>query len=247
MVQQKPFDATLAGLLVLLCWYIYTLHNERRRQTSLKMGGAHNCKALSSAKHCRPKTDSTSELDLTGYANTLGVSLRTGTGLAQGGTMNKIMMDALAKEYLRCVSALKCYQNAFGPLQEDAAEQPDAGESAIAIAGVAVELADEVDPAFAAAPTPRSPMANPPSPDPRRRSYTEAKGNDSKLVLACAGSPGPAGFADRVTVGGSSASSSGCAGHPLHPQTCDDEKAALAQQQHEEAPPRASFGLFGGR
>eukprot|EP00927_Polykrikos_kofoidii_P023309 TRINITY_DN21517_c0_g1_i1.p1 TRINITY_DN21517_c0_g1~~TRINITY_DN21517_c0_g1_i1.p1 ORF type:complete len:415 (+),score=55.51 TRINITY_DN21517_c0_g1_i1:100-1344(+) len=36
---------------------------------------------------------------------------------AVGGTLSSLMMNALAKEYLRCVSALQCYREAFGPLK----------------------------------------------------------------------------------------------------------------------------------
>merc|ERR1719476_701184 len=101
-----------------------------------------------------------SELDLTGYAKAIGVSMRTGTGFAEGSTLSKIMMDSLAKEYLRCMSALRCYQTTFGPLLEDIAEPLE----------VEVGAAESV-----AAPTPRSPMANPPSPDPKRRLSNEAQ------------------------------------------------------------------------
>lgn len=248
LVQQKPFDATLAVVLVLLCRYIFALLSERIRQKSLRPEGTpHDLRAsVANPKPCNSRADGISELDLTGYAKTLGVSLRTGTGLDDGGTLSKILMDALAKEYLRCVSALKCYQNAFGPLQEDASAHNAVAEPTQRADRLS-DLVDEVD--IVVAPTPRSPMAmaNPPSPDPRRRLHTEAQSSVSKSAIAPATASSAAGLADRVTAAGSrSSSSSGYdANDHLHSQTCDDEKPTSPLRQKEERAPRGGFGLFG--
>jgi len=129
VVFKHPFDACVAVGLVLLCGYVFALQTERcrlecARQEQPKLSevlATDGPAAADAAARARagPAASGTSELDLTGYAKTLGVSMRSG-GPMEGSTLNKILMNALAKEYLRCVSALRCYQSAFGPL-EDAA------------------------------------------------------------------------------------------------------------------------------
>lgn len=123
LIQQVAFDASLAAVFVLLCVYIYSLLSERCRQEHEWQEFSGQCgTGKTDAKHASA-ADGMSELDLTGYAKTLGVSLRSGVVHKEGSTLNKIMMDALAKEYLRCVSALRCYQEAFGPLPAEPHEQ----------------------------------------------------------------------------------------------------------------------------
>mmetsp|Transcript_66353 Transcript_66353/g.103627 ORF Transcript_66353/g.103627 Transcript_66353/m.103627 type:complete len:197 (-) Transcript_66353:105-695(-) len=192
------------------------------------------------------------ELDLTGYAKTLGVSLGTGTGLEEGGTLSKILLDALAKEYLRCMSALKCYQQTFGALPEDT----ESNEVAVAEFESGKAL------------TPRSPMANPPSPDPRRcQQHIEAQSSasqprDTYIAPACPEGTRNTEFADeghmRTSCPSSLATSSGEARTSSEeptpqsqPMTSTGEPAPQSQsdsarEKREEAPPPpCSFGLFG--
>merc|ERR1719440_970700 len=144
LLQKRPFDASLAAVIVLVLLYIYTLQSERcRRKTEWResvIGASLNgglsighlpieskagSKGAARSAAARVAADGTSELDVTGYATTLGVSIRNGVVHKEGSTVSKILMDALAKEYLRVVSALRCYQNTFGPLQEDLVEQDE--------------------------------------------------------------------------------------------------------------------------
>merc|ERR1711865_424544 len=85
-MQQQPFDASLSAVVVLLCVYIYTLQSDRCRAksplrtefqgVSVISGDGHYMKP--SASDTATSADGTSELDLTGYARTLGVSIRNG-------------------------------------------------------------------------------------------------------------------------------------------------------------------------
>jgi len=243
VVQLKPFDASLAFVLAVGCWFIFLLENEVKKQRSGESKSTRREKSISAPDKKAGAGDGLSELDLTGYAKAIGVSMRTGTGFAEGSTLSKIMMDSLAKEYLRCMSALKCYQTTFGPLLDDIAEPLEVG---------ALDSA--------AAPTPRSPMANPPSPDPKRRTSNEAQTGTS--LCANVG-----GLADRVSAASSStaSSSSSHAANIQQPQMCqmsDDEKTIspvkprLNQERREEPAAAAvpqpqpasssSFGIFGG-
>lgn len=194
LLQKKAFDASLAAVLVMVCVYIYTLQSERCRAKFHWRNSFAGSKAGSRGA-ARSAADGTSELDLTGYATTLGVNIRNGVVHKDGSTLNKILMDALAKEYLRCVSALRCYQTTFGPLQEDPAVQddvatqsgtvehsgtivhskppsmrsrPDPLSTTMNSMNLAMDLASLAEPA---AQTPRSPagLGGPPSPDPKRR------------------------------------------------------------------------------
>jgi len=221
LVQQKPFDATLAAVLVMLCLYIYTLHSERCQRKSEWRESFAGVSVLSSspkgskagirAGAARAAADGTSELDLTGYAKTLGVSIRNGVVHKEGSTLNKLLMDALAKEYLRCVSALRCYQSAFGPLQEDDLPEKDDGAaqsrtvdehsgpdpltSTMNSLNLAMDLAALAEPAT----TPRSPggMQGPPSPDPKRCRVNsgitpEGQGPATPVLAGLISTPAPA-------------------------------------------------------
>jgi len=57
-----------------------------------------------------------SELDMTGFAQSLGMQFDT--SLPQSGTMSKVMMVTLVKEYLRCVTELQKYQAKYGPIDD---------------------------------------------------------------------------------------------------------------------------------
>jgi len=127
LVQQRRFDAGIAGLIALLCVYVYSLQSERCRLKSEWREGWVSRESDSSGKEAAGGVPS--ELDLTSYGRALGVSIRDGIVHKEGSTVNKLLMDALAKEYLRCTAALRCYQNAFGPLQEDLPEHDDQSAS----------------------------------------------------------------------------------------------------------------------
>jgi len=211
LVGKEPFDASLGFGIVVLCLYIYTLHSERCRQKSrLREGFAgvsvlsadgRSVKASAGNRGGRAAADGTSELDLTGYATTLGVSIRNGVVHKEGSTLNKILMDALAKEYLRCVTALKSYQSAFGPLQEGLPEHsvrtvigpqiPSMGPShtdplntTINSLNLAMDLGALAE---SATNTPRSPTGIE-SPDPRRCRSRNGETTPPPLLSALEGS-----------------------------------------------------------
>jgi hypothetical protein len=189
-IRQKAFDASLSAVLLLLCLYIYTLLSERCRRRSESQEAFVGVSVLSSdpkASAARTTADGISDLDLTGYATTLGMSIRNGVVHKEGSTLNKILMDALAKEYLRCIAALKCYQETYGPLkekEENVAEQdsvapqlppretePPAKSDPLVTSLSQLNIAmDLVALAEGAAPTPRDPaeLGGPPSPEPKR-------------------------------------------------------------------------------
>lgn len=138
LIQQKLLDAILTALLIGLFLHTYTLHSERcRLKCKIPAGGLAGVSVfpdkprakdspvtagVAGRSVARCREDEAPELDLNGHAKMLGVSLRSGVAQRENSTLNQILMDALAKEYLRCVSSLKCYQTAFGPLPEDSPE-----------------------------------------------------------------------------------------------------------------------------
>jgi hypothetical protein len=229
LVQQKPFDATLAAVLIMLCWYIFYLHTERGKLIARQVCGPQQDSVARRAGHTTSvEADGMSELDLTGYAKTLGVSISAGTGLEEGGTLSKILLDALAKEYLRCMSALKCYQEAFGALPEDI----ESNQAATASPAMAVHLPlDTVaGTESSSAQTPRSPMANPPSPVPRRcRLHVEAQSS-------------AAHHSAYARPEGTSETRAADEGHG-HSTTSEEPNSACDNQEEPVEP--CSFGLFG--
>jgi len=261
LVQQRPFDATLAAVAVILCWYIYFLHTERGKLHARQPDSLSQDSVTHATEHITSlESDGMCELDLTGYAKTLGVSLGSGTGLEEGGTLSKILLDALAKEYLRCMSALKCYQQAFGALPEDIetnqATRVRTEPSPSVPMLLPLELVASTEPS--AAPTPRSPMANPPSPDPRRsRLQTEAQSSTSQShatrnVLARPEGASETEGADegygRTSCPSSLATSSGEARtsteEPMPQSPMPQSYPDYSRETREETPP-CSFGLFG--
>lgn len=219
--------------------------------------------------------DGTSELDFTGYAKTLGMSVRNGIVHKEGGTLNKILMDALAKEYLRCVAALRYYQTTFGPLQDDplehqgdflarggvaaspiAAIDPDASrtQSSSTSLNPSLDLATITDSAAAAAanlansgaPTTLSPTA-PLSPDPKCR----VGSNDIGVTLSV-----PTGLQQPLQISTASTPSTAgpvhTAGSPVANVTTHEEEGSPQPNPNVTQPvpsvqesKRISFGLFG--
>lgn len=144
LVQTKPFDASVAGVLMLTCWRVFKLLSERRHlaQQVVDMKSSVQCRETPSGapsqttdagtpRIARQDTSSrtraatvpteaahTDELDLTGFAQSLSVSI-AGANSMQTDTLSKVLMTALAKEHLRCVSALRWYKAQYGPLEED--------------------------------------------------------------------------------------------------------------------------------
>jgi len=270
LVQQRPFDATLAAVVVILCWYIVHLYTERGKLHDRQLNGQPQDSVASAVEHGTSiEADGMCELDLTGYAKTLGVSLGTGTGLEEGGTLSKILLDALAKEYLRCMSALKCYQQTFGALPEDAesneAVRPESSprlSMRLPLDQLALDEVAVAESESGKAPTPRSPMANPPSPDPRRcRQHIEAQSSASQPRAAYTAPACPEGTSKtegsdeghvRTSCPSSLATSSGEARTSTEeptpqsqPMTSTEEPAPQSQPDSEAPPPPCSFGLFG--
>jgi len=281
LVQKAPLDASLAAVLFLLCLYIYTLQSERCRQksmlqeaftgVSIHLPGDSKFSASTSAK--AKAADGMSELDLTGYAKTLGVSMRNGVAHKEGSTLNKILMDALAKEYLRCISALKSYQAIFGPLLgEDAVEsQPSDTNHEISNPmgtyetdsfNLAMDLAAVAETLGEIAQTPRSPPG-PPSPDRRRPGQTANVGPALSALErgSVETSPAPKAPANTPQTAGHPHSSYD-AGMNISVTLTDSSCSQAHTQQSDEAPssplrgwsgnqpaspPKRSFGLFGGR
>lgn len=275
LVWQKPFDACLSAALVLLCLYIYTLQSERCQRKSEWRGSLVN-ESLSSLSTGSPRhskaaaraaADGTSELDLTGYAKTLGMSIRNGVVHKEGSTLNRILMDALAKEYLRCMSALRCYQTTFGPLQEDVPEQDVIDSSAqsrtvsqepsransrrdplsttLNTLNIGMDLAALSEPA---APTPRSPTG-PPSPDPKRCRVINS-GQLSALASeihtpapsAPANTPATGHPIDKVTDSSLGATSTEDSGRQVHRHADDEAPPPVWQDTPEVKSADQTFG-----
>jgi len=120
LLLERFFDAALGIVFALLCWYIFVLLSDRHRLKnhldSLSSAPALLASPTASASACMPTA--VSDIDLTGCAKSLGVAL--GDGLAgDGDTLSKVLMSALAKEYLRCIAAIKYYESSYGKVQED--------------------------------------------------------------------------------------------------------------------------------
>jgi len=264
LVGKKPFDASLSAGIVVLCLYIYTLHSERCRQKSELPEGFAGVSVLSADGRSTKAPAGTSELDLTGYATTLGVSIRNGVVHKEGSTLNKILMDALAKEYLRCVTALKSYQSAFGPLQEDFPEpvteppvhpmdHTDHFNTTITSLNLDLGMVES------AANTPRSPTGIE-SPDPKRcrarnEEATPSRSSADALLSALEGSsPAPAAPANTpAAVDGFASSLSVSPLNPVEeqPQAEEPEEPEDPWSMNDVRPeitsPRFEYGLFGSR
>jgi len=265
LIEQNLLDASLAALLVGLFLYTYALQSERcRLQCKIPAGGLAGVSVFPRRTHAkeipavpgvaarsvaRSRDEDTSELDLTSYAKMLGVSLRNGTAQKENSTLNKILMDALAKEYLRCVSALKCYKTAFGPLSEDVPEpaatpsRSDPLSNTLRQLRIPLDL-EELGQGEARANTPRSP-AGIESPDPKRCHATpESKALDeTPMPAAPTNTPATAArangsdtfFPSNGTLQESNSSSDDTASEPA----CRSDDA----KPQEEAKP-SFFGLF---
>lgn len=278
LVGKKPFDASLSAGIVVLCLYIYTMHSERCRQKTEFSEGFTGVSVLSTdGRSKKAANDGTSELDLTGYATTLGVSIRNGVVHKEGSTLNKILMDALAKEYLRCVTALKSYQSAFGPLQEDLSEAPartvfgppmhptdpsHTDHLNTTITSLKLDLGGMVE---SAANTPRSPTGIE-SPDQKRcrarnEKATPSRSSADALLSALEGSsPAPAAPANTPAAAPSGDIANGFASSldvgPLNhveeqPQAEEPEEPedpwSLNDVRAESPGPKFEYGLFGSR
>eukprot|EP00933_Yihiella_yeosuensis_P075750 TRINITY_DN85252_c0_g1_i1.p1 TRINITY_DN85252_c0_g1~~TRINITY_DN85252_c0_g1_i1.p1 ORF type:complete len:311 (+),score=65.22 TRINITY_DN85252_c0_g1_i1:102-1034(+) len=168
LVKQKPFDATLGALIVLLGQYVFTLQNQRlvfeeellqkvpalAKQVSTSEDFAKQADVDSSMRSVVvPNTSSETattavpesaaaqpvvsaavvqdDLDLTSYAQALGVMTRGGDAAANGSALNQILLNSLAKEYLRCISAIQSYKAIFGGLGEDSVPSDGSAEDAL--------------------------------------------------------------------------------------------------------------------
>eukprot|EP00930_Biecheleria_cincta_P075244 TRINITY_DN6240_c0_g1_i1.p1 TRINITY_DN6240_c0_g1~~TRINITY_DN6240_c0_g1_i1.p1 ORF type:complete len:298 (-),score=58.02 TRINITY_DN6240_c0_g1_i1:243-1085(-) len=118
---QRPFDATLAALLMMLCVHVFSLQTQRL-QLDLRLAKQVKQPLTAGAQDLRnevlpaqpaaevPAAPPSEDMDLPSYAQALGVG-GSGFGLGQ------ILMTSLAKEYLRCVSALQSYKALYGNLE----------------------------------------------------------------------------------------------------------------------------------
>lgn len=144
MVSQKPFDATLAVLLIMLCVHVFSLQTQRLQldtqlaeqvKQSLTAGAQDLRNEVVSPQPATevPAAPPSEDMDLSSYAQALGVS-GSGFGLSQ------ILMNSLAKEYLRCVSALQSYKTLYGNLEAaPAPPQPQAPSSSPSAGQAAAE------------------------------------------------------------------------------------------------------------
>lgn len=242
LVQQLVFDACLAAGLAAICLHIYTLLSERCLQRSYKMA-ALSAISVEKTSSGKDETEGVAESDLTGCATRLGVSVREGTA-SKGGTMNRLMIDALAKEYLRCTAALKCYQTTFGPLPDEAGEdvpQPDADpltSGTLEALKIPMNLEELQSAEQSHHPTPRSP-AELSSPDPRRNHEAppEIVTDDIVEEAAAAATDSADAAADQALDENTSSSSSS--------ESCT---SPLNKDAKPGSPLRlyTGFGLFGG-
>jgi len=199
LVAESPYDATLAGLSVLLCWHVFRLLNERFK---LERSTSGSCEPgwPSSSSRAAGLADA---LDLPGCARQLGLPTES-TFLAQNdAVLNQLLLTSLAKEHMRCLGALKQYQVRFGPLSQDGTIAPrstvptslpfgasssqfgtHAKPRALNLAELNTASAGGVGGGFVnAGITPRSPRG-PPSPEQQRRSSRAFRRDASVTRLA---------------------------------------------------------------
>lgn len=138
MVWQRPFDATLAALLILLCQHIFALQNERlgleaklaALRPSQELAGSTAAAQPIAANEERHVPAPSEEMDLKSYAEALGV-VAGGAAVGSGSdcSLSQILLTSLAKEYLRCVSALQSYKATFGGLEAASSPQKQHAEA----------------------------------------------------------------------------------------------------------------------
>eukprot|EP00928_Gymnodinium_smaydae_P019195 TRINITY_DN1733_c1_g1_i4.p1 TRINITY_DN1733_c1_g1~~TRINITY_DN1733_c1_g1_i4.p1 ORF type:complete len:382 (+),score=83.06 TRINITY_DN1733_c1_g1_i4:107-1252(+) len=247
VVLARPFDAVMAGFLVVVSQGVYSLRNEHHRLLdSSKFGdgapvrpagggepGLASDAAMPHDADEAAMSGVVDDLDLTGLAGSLGVVVYGGSasssgaaagrdsgagvgslagpeaGAASGGTrlLDRLLLNAVSREYLRCVSALRSYQALYGPLEPDQA--PFSSYEGISIE-VPCDRAGLNDPALFKTLTPRSSPRSPkgpPSPDTQRG----LRGNDvvpsevlpvpSNASLACSAFSASAGTGSVVGSG----------------------------------------------
>jgi len=163
LVFQRPFDATLAALLTLLCQHVLSLQNERLKlEICLKLASkagsyqlpGHPVQELGHSTTVRQVEGShavapSEDMDLTSYAQALGLEVARGGSPDSGSALSQILLNSLAKEYLRCVSALQSYKAVFGSLEALACHEgggisPGRGRDGFAVADMAPPLAGGV-------------------------------------------------------------------------------------------------------
>lgn len=121
LVVLQALTAGVSAMLAWLCWHTYWVHTERC-QLWAKLAKAQEkppqpvMASISPRKTEAAANQGLTELDMTGFAKSLGMQFDN--SLPQGGTMTKVMMVTLVKEYLRCVTELQKYQAKYGPLDD---------------------------------------------------------------------------------------------------------------------------------
>jgi hypothetical protein len=120
LVVLQPLTAGVSAMLVWLCWHTYWVHTERC-QLYAKLAKAQEKAPQPAVVNTSPRRSAAAaadqglaELDMTGFAKSLGMQFDN--SLPQSGTMTKVMMVTLVKEYLRTVTELQQYQAKYGPL-----------------------------------------------------------------------------------------------------------------------------------
>eukprot|EP00929_Paragymnodinium_shiwhaense_P027790 TRINITY_DN16229_c0_g1_i1.p1 TRINITY_DN16229_c0_g1~~TRINITY_DN16229_c0_g1_i1.p1 ORF type:complete len:308 (-),score=71.11 TRINITY_DN16229_c0_g1_i1:313-1236(-) len=231
--------AIVAAMISILCRFVYLLQWEHLELTQELLAGAtlpivvqppavvKKASAPATRLTAAEAVGPVSELDLTGFAGSLGFGGRSGQvaldvggeeQVASSGTgtgLRKLQQHALAKEYLLVCSALTAYRNAFGLLPEPETPKAPAVPS-LNMADINAADADR-------AKTPRSPCG--------------------------LGSPGAPKRADAdlkpTSPGGYAKMSENPPVEPWRPRSFRREEANECQVEEER--PRSTFALFGGR
>lgn len=121
-VASEPLTAGVSAMLAWLSWHTYWVHSARcRLRESLVKAQEKQTRTVTDNVPPRTRKQAAadqdlSELDMTGFAKSLGMQFDN--SLPQSGTMTKVMMVTLVKEYLRCVTDLQKYQAKYGPLDD---------------------------------------------------------------------------------------------------------------------------------
>lgn len=119
LIELHPLTAAISAILAWLSWHTYWVHTDRCRLCA-KLAKAQEKPQIVvkspdvSPRRAAAKEQGLSELDMTGFAKSLGMQFDN--SLPQSGTMTKVMMVTLVKEYLRVVAELQAYQAKYGPL-----------------------------------------------------------------------------------------------------------------------------------
>jgi len=118
--------AAIAAALGWLAGYAFSIHRDcapLKKECALK-ASCNNQQGQRGKVNASEGVQKGVDLDMTGYANALGIVAPRG-GKSSGGTMEAVLMSALVNEYMRSAAKLKTYQGRYGHMP--GAPQCDAG------------------------------------------------------------------------------------------------------------------------